>query len=419
MELDEFLDFVSANDELGLLKVKAKTSAPTADEHLLAKFNEINEFVTVNGREPEALSMGAGANVPEFMLNQRLNAIRGNAEQCAALNEFDVHDLLPVISVVEVAEPEAEYQVDVEPEPKEIHSLGDIFSDDALGLLDDAEDSIFKIRNIPEERADADFVSRRKQCKDFDQYEDQLKAVQQDLSKGNRKLYNFSDNHLRAGGYFVLEGVLLLLKSIDAAVKEEKFNSGSRTRQDGRTHIIFENGTESNMLYRSLYKQLLKNGKSVSETNDESLAMFEKNMAGITDDDETTGYIYILQSLSSNPDISSIQNLYKIGYATTSVEKRIANAEKEPTYLMSAVHHVSSYKCFNMNAQKFENLLHTFFGKACLDIEVADTGGKICKPREWFIAPLKDIELAIQLLINGEIIHYRYDPISEQIVEKS
>ena len=72
-----------ANDELGLLKVKAKTLCPTADEHLLAKFNEINDFVAANGREPEADM----ANVPEFMLNQRLNAIRDNVEQCSALND--------------------------------------------------------------------------------------------------------------------------------------------------------------------------------------------------------------------------------------------------------------------------------------------------------------------------------------------
>ena len=85
---------------------------------------------------------------------------------------------------------------------------------------------------------------------------------------------------------------------------------------------------------------------------------------------------------------------------------------------MAPVHHVSSYKCFNMNAQKFENLLHTFFGKSCLDIEVADSDGKMCKPREWFIAPLKAIEMAIQLLINGEIVHYRYDLATEQVVER-
>ncbi len=85
---------------------------------------------------------------------------------------------------------------------------------------------------------------------------------------------------------------------------------------------------------------------------------------------------------------------------------------------MAVVHHVSSYKCFNMNAQKFENLLHTFFGKACLYIGVADAIGKMYRPREWFIAPLKAIEMGIQLMINGEIAFYRYDLISEQVVER-
>ena len=102
MDLDEFLDFVSATDELGLLQVKPKTSAPTADEHLLSKFMEISHFVDAHGREPEADT----ANVPEFMLSQRLNSIRNNAVQCSSLSEFDVHGLLAVTPLAEVAEPD-------------------------------------------------------------------------------------------------------------------------------------------------------------------------------------------------------------------------------------------------------------------------------------------------------------------------
>ena len=279
MELDEFLDFVSKDDDLGLLKVKLKTSAPTADEHLLAKFNEVNEFVAANGREPNADM----SNVPEYMLHQRLEAIRGNDEQCEALRGHDVHSLLPAASLDKVAEPKAEYVVE-----KELNSLDDIFSDDTLGLLDDDPDGIFRIKNVPLERAETDFVARRKQCKDFAEYQDQFRQVQRELKDGKRQLFRFSDSHLRDGGYFVMDGVLLWLKSIDAEIKEQSFTSGSRTRKDGRTHIIFENGTESNMLYRSLYKQLLKSGQSVSETNDESLAMFEKNLSDLSEDDQAS-----------------------------------------------------------------------------------------------------------------------------------
>lgn len=70
---------------------------------------------------------------------------------------------------------------------------------------------------------------------------------------------------------------------------------------------------------------------------------------------------------------------------------------------------VAAFQCYNLNPQKFENLLHTFFGKYCLEISVTDSLGKKHTPREWFIAPLQSIELAIQLLINGEIIHYKYN----------
>jgi hypothetical protein len=170
------------------------------------------------------------------------------------------------------------------------------------------------------------------------------------------------------------------------------------------------------MLLRSLATELYKD-----ETGRRILPKFENaldGMLGIHEDDQASGFIYILQSLSANPDVGNINNLYKIGYATTSVEKRIANAQNEPTYLMAPVHHLASYKCFNMNSTKFENLIHTFFGSACLDIEVADSDGRMCKPREWFIAPLPAIEMAIQVLINGEFVNYCYDVISEHVVEK-
>lgn len=408
MELDEFLDFVSANDELGLLTVRAKTSAPTADEHLLAKFNEINEFVASNGREPGSDM----ANVPEFMLHQRLNAIRCNSDQCAALSEFDIHGLLPVASseggVAEVAEPDAKYEASRA--PKEIDSLDDIFSDDALGLLEEGSDSIFTMKHVPRAIDMPNKIATRKRCKDFEQFEHLFKACHGDLKSGEREQHKFTgEQQIQQGQFFVLHGVMCYVADMEERVKK-------KGKVNAKLHLIFENGTESNMLLRSLATELYKDetGRRIMPKAENAL----DGMLGIKDDDQASGYIYILQSLSANPDIKGIQNLYKIGYTVTSVEKRIANAEKEATYLMAPVHHVSSYKCYNINTQKFENLLHTFFGKACLDIEITDSVGKICKPREWFVASLKDIQMAIQLLISGEIVHYRFDELSQTIVER-
>jgi hypothetical protein len=410
MELDEFLDFVSENDELGLLEVKVKTSAPTADEHLLAKFNEINEFVSLNGKEP-IVDM---SNISEFMLSQRLIAIKGNTEQCEALREFDVHNLLQVEQEAEIAEPKADYLPEAVTEPvvapKEIESLDDIFSDDALGLLDDDAESIFTIRHVPKTIEMPDKIARRKRCANFDRYVDLFKSCHMDLKSGEKVRQKFTgEQQIQKGQFFILNGVMCYVADVgEKEVKKGKVNA--------KLHLIFENGTESGMLLRSLARELYKDetGGRILPKSEDAL----DGMLGIQDDDQVTGFIYILKSLSANPDIANIQNLYKIGYATTSVEKRIANADKEPTYLMAPVHHVSSYKCFNMNAQKFENLLHTFFGQACLDVEVVDREGKFCKPREWFVAPLQAIEMAVQLLINGEIVHYRYDLNSGQVVER-
>ena len=62
-----------------------------------------------------------------------------------------------------------------------------------------------------------------------------------------------------------------------------------------------------------------------------------------------------------------------------------------------------------MNPQKFEQLIHNFFGAACLNVDVFDGTGKRYTPREWFIAPLSVIGEAIKLIITGDIVRYKYD----------
>ena len=129
-------------------------------------------------------------------------------------------------------------------------------------------------------------------------------------------------------------------------------------------------------------------------------------------------FIYILKSKSEKQEIKEIQNLYKIGFSKVSVEERIKNAIQEPTYLMADVKIVMAYKCYNMNTHKLEQLVHGFFGRSCLNIDVFDINGNRHTPREWFIAPLHVIEQAIHYIIAGSIINYRYDDINEEIINK-
>jgi hypothetical protein len=209
--------------------------------------------------------------------------------------------------------------------------------------------------------------------------------------------------------------VLLLLEKIDFTKEEKYFPDGSRVRKDGRTRCVFENGTESNMLYRSLAKVLYVNGQVLTKNVDEVNYQFVEKFSTVNEEDEEAGFIYILKSKSDKQEIKEIQNLYKIGFSKTSVEDRIKNAIQKPTYLMADVRIVMVYKCYNMNPQKLEQLLHNFFGNSCLNVDVFDKNGNRHTPREWFIAPLDVIEQAIHLIISGEIVKYIYEPISEVI----
>jgi len=293
-------------------------------------------------------------------------------------------------------------------------------SDDSLGILEDDSEGLFDFKHMPKDyqRAQADFVARRKPCKDFDKYEPLFKEVQKDLASGKRKLIDFQMGTLAAGNYYVHNGILFLLESVNFTRKEHYRKDGTRVREDGRTRCIFENGTVSNMLFRSVSKALYTNGKTVTQNIDKVNKEFIERFTNITNEDEEVGYIYVLKSKIKDERIASIQNLFKIGYSKTEVEERIKNAEKEPTYLMAPVSIQGVWKCFNMNPRKLEQLLHNFFGNSCLELDVFDEKGKKHTPREWFIAPIEVIEQAIELIINGKIVNYKFDAENMTIINK-
>lgn len=397
MDKDKVLDDIFNNDPLDLLHFKAKNSnVRTADERLLASFQEINDFVASHGKEPEANP----SNIAEFQLYARLKSLKGDEMKIGLLKEHDMHDLLPVLKSNQVNEPQEKYG-----KPKEINSLDDLLDDDLLNVLSGDSEGLFDFNHTPKdyERAKTDFVARRKPCKDFDQYEHLFKEVQKDLADGKRRLMDFNEKQLVEGNYFVHNGIVLLLEKI-FSFKKDKFGKG-----DGRTRIIFENGTESSMKLRSLGKNLFLNGRGITINMDKVNEDFIEQFSNITDEDEAAGYIYVLKSESTDEQITSIKHLYKIGYSKKSIEERIKNAENEPTYLMASVSIRGGWKCYNMNSQKLEQFLHNFFGNSCLELDVFDKKGKRHTPREWFIAPIDVIEQAIALIINGKIIDYTFD----------
>lgn len=90
MEDFAWLEDMIADDDIGILKVKKKSSALTTDEQLVSKFQEINHFFEKNGCAPTINLQ----NISEFQLASRLKAIRENPEQSMVLVDYDVYNLL-------------------------------------------------------------------------------------------------------------------------------------------------------------------------------------------------------------------------------------------------------------------------------------------------------------------------------------
>ena len=211
--------------------------------------------------------------------------------------------------------------------------------------------------------------------------------------------------------------MVFLLEEINILRQEYYREDGTRVREDGRTRCIFENATESNMLKRSVERILYANGKAITENADKVAEELNQRANDITKNDKETGFIYVLKSRSEKPAIRDIENLYKIGFSKGSVEERIKNAKEESTYLMAEVRIIQTYQCYNMNPQKLEQLLHNFFGLTCLNVDIFDSEDNRYTPREWFIAPLPIIEQAVEMIISGRIVGYRYDMDGQVIVE--
>jgi len=372
------IDDILNNDPLGLLgEVKAKNPVVTADDRLVASFEEINSFIDVNGREPCKSN-----DMNERRLYSRLQGIREDIDKSKSLKKYDRFNLLTIIN-----------------------SIDDILDNDILGLLSDDEEDIFTLKNVPKITTMPDYVALRKRCKNFDKFEHLFILCQKDLKEGRRKLIKFqNEQQIKKGYYFILKGVLLYIADVG-----EIFESSGK--KNARLHIIFENGTESDMLLRSLSAELYKDGKRVTEYDERKL----EGLYEINREDKESGFIYVLRSKSRDDRIITKKNLYKIGFSKDNVKNRIANAINEPTYLMAEVEIVSVYQCFNMNSQKLEQLLHKFFGKSCLNIEILDNNKIAHNPREWFIVPLDVIDEAIELIVSGKIVECRYDYKEESI----
>lgn len=393
--LDELL---AESDDLGLLDVKPHPVNTSTDAvRIQQAFEEINVFVDRHHFGPGERQAGEKVSVSERTLQVRLKTYRENSDITEQLKEVDRHGLLTTKAT----------------QPLPPTCLDDILDlDDEL--LSEASEDIFTFRHARPAAARPDKISERKPCEDFEQFKPLFDQAAADLVTGKRKSMKFAnEQEIEAGGFFILHGVMVYV----AEVNDPHIRNGKR---NARLRLIFENGVEGKNLLRSLATELYKDpsGRRLSEPNAGPLFDPTPTIATVVGPNERiTGCIYVVRSLSSSPEIAKLDGqLFKIGFTTGSFEDRIRTAKDDPTFLMAPVHPVRSYDAINLNANKFESLMHRFFAEARLDIEIMDRFGKPFRPREWFLLSLPVIETAIAMLLDGTILRYRYDVAKCEIV---
>lgn len=378
---------------------KATTRTPS-EERIIAGFEEIQRFFDENDRAPQH---GEDRDVFERLYAVRLDRIREMKEFGDLLKPLDQHGLLKG----SVRSPS---------------SLPDEMDDDALlaELGVEAEmapiTELKHVRSSAEKRA-AEEIANRERCEDFEKFKTLFDTVQEELDTGVRitrqirKDAGFLKADVKAGDFFILGGQTAYVAEVGKPFR------APNGEFDARLRVIYSNGTESNLLLRSLQRALYKD--ETSRRISDSSAPGPLFSSESNEDDLASGMIYVLRSKSDHPVVAEHRDVvHKIGVTGGSVKKRIANAKIDPTYLMADVEIVATYELFNINRTKLENLIHRVFENARLEIEISDRFGNLVVPREWFLVPLFVIDEAVEKIKDGTIAGYVYDVESANLVPR-
>ncbi|NLX25680.1 MAG: GIY-YIG nuclease family protein [Lentisphaerae bacterium] len=374
--------------ELGVeVEVKQAGKYTAEQERIIAGFEEIQRFVEEHGRIPQH---GEDKNIFERLYAVRLDRLNAQAKCRELLQSMDHQRILSA-------------------EGREMGASEEAMNDDelleALGVETEVSpiQELKHVRSTKEIRA-AEEIASRERCEDFDIFRPLFNLVQDELKAKVRQLIRCNDKtDVKVGDWFVVDGQTAYIAAEGAIFTTDE------GREDRRLRVIFSNGTESNMLRRSFQKRLWEDDAARRIVTPGDLGPLFADR--VCEDDQASGMIYVLRSESKLPYI--VENrvlIHKIGFTTGSVEKRIADAKNQPTYLLAEVEVVATFALYNVNANKLENLFHKLFAPARLNIELKDRFGKPFQPREWFFVPLHVIKDAVDKIVNGTIARYQYDP---------
>ncbi|AHG91857.1 helicase A859L containing protein [Gemmatirosa kalamazoonensis] len=363
-------------------------------ERVLAGFDEIQRWVTEHGRLP---CHGEGIDIFERLYAVRLDRIRAQQELCALLEPIDHHGIL-----------KGSKELPSDPATLSVDELAA-----QLAGIARSESEITTLRHVRSraEIQSAEEIATRQPCADFEQFQPLFKGVQDEIRAGIRQTRRFGrDAIITVRDFFVLGGQLVYVAEMGEVYRTPEGAPNARLR------VIYSNGTESNLLIRSLQNALYKDETGRRVTEPDAGPLFA---AHADEGDLASGKVYVLRSRSDHPEIASRRDLiHKIGVTGGDVAGRIGNAKLDPTYLLADVEVVTTYQLYHINRTKLENLLHRVFDPARLSITLTDRFGNPVSPREWFLVPLFVIDEAIERIRDGTITDYSYDPAKGSLVRR-
>ena len=384
-------------EELGLsIDTEPAPERTARDERIIAGFEDIQRFYAEHGHLPRLSDDG---DVFERLYAVRLERLRSLDERHSLLAPLDHQGLLTLPTTA--------------PEPLPAEDRDDAALLAALGVSDEIapHSELTELRHVRSSEAKrlAEEIANRTPCADFARFKPLFAQVQQELQSGLRTARPFGNKaEIEVGRYFILGGQMAYVADM-GEVFTQKYGD-----RDARLRVIYDNGTESNLLRRSLQRALTKDEAGRRITEPDAGPLFA---ATAEPDDQASGTIYVLRSHSNLPLISANRRLiHKIGVTGMDVTRRIAHAPLDPTFLMAEVEIVATYELFNINRSKLEHLIHRIFAPARLAIDIKDRFGHPVVPREWFLVPLDAINTAVEKIQDGTITQYHYDPQQAKLV---
>lgn len=387
---DEDIDLLA---ELGIeFNAKSSGKYTNGEERIIAGFEEIQNFVKDFNCLPQH---GESRGIFERLYAVRLDQIRKKKECIDLLSKFDYQGIL---------------ENNLKKIDDQLSNLNDSELLAELGININDERSITDLKHVKPraEKKAAEEIANRIFCKDFEQFKELFEGVKSDLDKGYRKTIQFrkdagfTKTTLKLGQYLILGGQMAFIAQFGESFK------APNGEDDARLRVIYDNGTENNILLRSLIRAMYKDESSRFITELDLGPLFSSE---INEDDYCSGTIYILRSLSKHPLVQEHKEIFhKIGVTSGDLKKRLANAKNDPTFLMDDIEIVAKYELANINPVKLENIIHRFFSKVRLEIEIIDRFGRPVKAREWFLVPIFIIDEMVDKIRNGSISYYYYDP---------